>query len=122
MCKILLSIKPEYVERIFNNTKRYEYRRIPAKNNVDSIIIYCSYPVMKIVGEIKVKSIISKSPSALWKMTNRCAGISRDKFYEYFNGRNVAYAYEIAEVKKYRRHKNLYDYGLSFPPQSFVYI
>ncbi|MCA6069746.1 MAG: hypothetical protein LE180_01275 [Endomicrobium sp.] len=37
MCKILLSIKPEYVEKIFNNIKRYEYRRILAKNNVDLI-------------------------------------------------------------------------------------
>ena len=60
MCKILLSIKPEYVERIFNNTKKYEYRRILAKNNVDSIVIYCSYPVKKIVGKLKVKSIIKK--------------------------------------------------------------
>jgi predicted transcriptional regulator len=84
MCKILLSIKPEYVEQIFNKTKRYEYRRILAKNNVDSIIIYCTYPVKKIVGELKIKSIIMKPPTTLWKMTRHNAGVSRAKFYEYF--------------------------------------
>jgi len=122
MCKILLSIKPEYVERIFNNTKRYEYRRIPAKNDVDSIIVYCSYPVMKVVGEFKVKSIIKKSPTNLWKMTNHSAGISKDRFYEYFDGRDTAYAYEIGAVRRYKTHKTLNDFGISFPPQSFIYI
>jgi predicted transcriptional regulator len=122
MCKILLSIKPEYVERIFNNTKRYEYRRILAKNDVDLIIIYSSHPVKKIVGEFKVKTIIIKPPAALWKMTSHSAGISKNKFYEYFSGKSMAYAYEIKSVKKYKKHKNLNDFGIFSPPQSFVYV
>ncbi|MDR1926534.1 MAG: hypothetical protein LBQ13_02475 [Endomicrobium sp.] len=122
MCRILLSIKPEYVERIFNNTKKYEYRRILAKNNVDSIIIYCSYPVKKIVGEFKVKSIIMRTPNTLWKMTQHSAGISKDKFYEYFSGKSMAYAYEIDSVRKYRTHRDLNDFGISFPPRSFIYV
>ncbi|MCA6085082.1 hypothetical protein [Candidatus Endomicrobiellum agilis] len=122
MCKILLSIKPEYVERIFNNTKKYEYRRILAKNNVDSIVIYCSYPVKKIVGKLKVKSIIKKPPAILWKLTHQNAGISKERFYKYFNGKSIAYAYEIDSAKKYKTRRNLNDFGVSFPPQSFIYI
>ncbi|MCA6071923.1 MAG: hypothetical protein LE168_06190 [Endomicrobium sp.] len=122
MCKILLSIKPEYVEKIFNNTKRYEYRRILAKNNVDSIIVYCAYPVKKIVGELKVKSIVRKSPATLWKLTHQNAGISEEGFYKYFNGKSIAYAYEIEPVIKYEIPKDLNDFGISFPPQSFIYI
>jgi predicted transcriptional regulator len=121
MHKILLSIKPEYVERIFNNTKRYEYRRVLAKNNIDSIIVYCTYPVKKVVGELKIKSIIKKSPDAMWRLTHQDAGIGRNEFYEYFNGKSIAYAYEIESVKKYKCPKNLSDFGISFPPQSFVY-
>ncbi|MDR3256767.1 MAG: hypothetical protein LBT18_03890 [Endomicrobium sp.] len=122
MCKILLSIKPEYVEKIFDNTKRYEYCCIPAKNNVDSIIIYCTYPVKKIVGGLKIKSVLMKPPITLWKMTRHNAGISKDRFYEYFNGKPIAYAYEIESVVKYRTHKDMDDYGISFPHQSFVYF
>ncbi|MDR3307164.1 MAG: ASCH domain-containing protein [Endomicrobium sp.] len=122
MRKILLSIKPEYVEKIFDKTKRYEYRRIPAKNNVDLIIIYCTYPVKKIVGELKVKSVLMEHPTTLWKMTRHNAGISRNRFYEYFNGKSIAYAYEIESFEKYRTHKDLNYYGISFPPQSFIYL
>jgi predicted transcriptional regulator len=120
MCKILLSIKPKYVEKIFNNTKRYEYRRVLAKN-VDSIIVYCTCPVGKVVGELKVKSIIKKSPDAMWKLTYQDAGIGKIEFYEYFNGKSIAYAYEIESVRKYRYPKDLSDFGVSFPPQSFIY-
>jgi predicted transcriptional regulator len=89
---------------------------------VDSIIIYCTYPVKKIVGELKIKSIIMKPPTTLWKMTHHNAGVSKAKFYEYFNGRGIAYAYEIEFVRKYKPHKNLNDFGIYSPPQSFIYI
>ena len=39
MKTIILSIKPQYVEKILDGTKKYEYRtRIP-KSNINKIII-----------------------------------------------------------------------------------
>ena len=52
MRKILISIKPKYVQDILLGKKLYEYRkRLPS--DVDAAIIYATAPVKKIVGEIK---------------------------------------------------------------------
>lgn len=52
MKKILLSIKPKYVEEILAGRKLVEYRkRIPRDDNVKQVLIYASYPVKRIVAE-----------------------------------------------------------------------
>ena len=54
MCKILISINPEYVNEILSGRKKYEYRKVKAKkDNVDKMIIYATAPVMKVVAEIE---------------------------------------------------------------------
>ena len=54
--RVLLSIKPEFVEKIFSGEKLYEYRKAMFKNvNVSSVVIYSTMPVGKIVGEFKFK-------------------------------------------------------------------
>ena len=84
MSTILLSIKPEYVERIFKGTKKYEFRKHLAQKNVSKIVIYSTFPVMKIVGEVQVKETLAMSKTSLWEKTKKEAGISRSKYREYF--------------------------------------
>ncbi len=120
--KILLPIKPEYVCKIFDNSKKYEFRHRLAKRKIDSIIIYETCPQMKIVGEVQVVGTISMKKTPLWEHTKSRAGITRKKYREYFKGCNNAYAYVLGESIKYSSPKNLSEYGLSQAPQSFVYI
>ena len=40
MPSILLSIKPEYVEKILSGEKRYEFRRKLCKDEIDKIYVY----------------------------------------------------------------------------------
>lgn len=122
MSKVLLSIKPEYVNKILNGTKKYEYRRLLAKKNVSSLIIYSTWPVMKIVGEVEVVGTIEMAPSSLWEKTKKEAGISRKKYREYFNGRKKAYAYVLGIVTQYESDKKLLDIGVQQAPQSFLYL
>jgi len=122
MSEILLAIKPEYVAQIFNGAKRFEFRtRIPTKP-VSKIFIYCTYPVMAVVGEVEVKSIISLDPETLWKTTHAYAGISKEGFLKYFSGHKIAYAYELGRVIVYKKNKPLSENGVKSTPQSFVYI
>ena len=44
MATILLSIKPEYANKIFDGQKRYEYRKRIPKKEVSKIIVYSSAP------------------------------------------------------------------------------
>lgn len=122
MSKILLSIKPEYVQRILTGEKKFEFRKRLANKHVDTIVIYATSPVMKIVGEVKVKGVIEKAPSALWEQTKKSAGITRKKYREYFTGCKKAFAYELEEVVKYKKESKLEEIGIMQAPQSFVYI
>lgn len=122
MKKILLSINPEYVERILNGTKKFEYRTKVAKRDIKAILIYCTYPTKKVVAQVKIKSILSDSPENLWKMTKEFSGISKEFFDRYFKNREVAYAYELGDVIEYKKPKLLEDFGIHYAPQSFIYV
>lgn len=122
MSRILLSIKPEYVKRILDGSKKYEFRKRLAQEAVDSIVIYSSSPQMVVVGEVEVIESIAMSPSALWEFTKKEAGISRAKFRTYFKDCKKAYAYKLGNVSIYENPKALKDLGLFQAPQSFIYL
>ena len=122
MASILLSIKPEYVERIFSGSKKYEFRKRLANKAVGKILIYSTAPIMKVVGEVQIVETISASPTALWESTKKFAGISRDKYREYYKGCKVAYAYRLGQVTRYEPPKELSEFNINLPPQSFIYL
>lgn len=122
MNDILLSIKPEYVEKIFNGSKKFEFRRRCCKKTIRKIVIYATSPVKKVVGEIEVKRILKDSPYQLWEKTKNYAGISESLFFDYFCDCTIAYAYEAKKVVKYNKEKDLIEFGIKKAPQSFVYL
>lgn len=122
MNRILISIKPEYVKQILNGSKKYEYRKILPQKNVCSLIIYSTWPIMEIVGEVEIIEILEMTPASLWDKTNKDAGISKDKYLEYFKNREKAFAYVLGRVTKYDSNKKLSDIGIQQAPQSFVYL
>lgn len=122
MSKILLSINPEYVDKIISGEKKYEYRTRVAKRSVKKIIIYCTFPRMKILAEAEIKEVLCLRPEELWRETKDKSGITKEFFDSYFSGREYAYAYKLGNVKTYSKEKTLADYGCKSAPQSFVYI
>lgn len=122
MCQMLLSINPEYVDKILAQTKKFEYRKTRCRANVDTIIIYSTYPVMRVVGEVKVLEIIEDTTSVVWQKTKANSGITKRFFDSYYKGRDKAVAYRLGKIKRYKKPMLLSEFGLSCAPQSFVYI
>ncbi len=122
MSTILLAIKPEYVHKILEGSKKYEFRRSVAKRKVDRILIYSTAPEMKVVAMVEVLGILMDSPKKLWEKTHAHAGISHSKFMDYYADRSVAYAYQLGKLQKFDTPKTLAEYGITAAPQSFVYI
>ena len=122
MRKIVISINPEHVAKILSGEKRFEYRTKAAKKDVDSLIIYETTPVKRIVAEAEILEVLCLSPEDLWKETEMYSGISKSFYDEYFKGRKIAYAYRLGKVKAYDNPLELSDYGIKTAPQSFVYI
>ena len=67
MKRVLLSINPEHVSNIISGRKKYEYRKIVAKQEVSSIYIYETTPVKRIVAEAEVLGVIKLPPNQLWE-------------------------------------------------------
>lgn len=121
--KVLLSIKPEFAEKIFNGTKKFEFRRTIFKNpDIKTVIVYASSPVQKIVGEFDVDYILSDELEKIWKITGKFAGINKDYFMSYFDQKKNAYAIKVKKTRRYKKLLNLKEtFGIN-PPQSFVYL
>ena len=122
MATILLSIKPEYANKIFDGQKHYEYRKRIPKKDVSKIVVYSSAPEQAVIGEIKVIKTLKMKPTKLWNSTKANAGISRSKYRKYFSGCTMAYAFVIGSFEKYPTSKSLADYNIQSAPQSFVYL
>ena len=123
MCKILMPINPEYVDEILSGNKKYEYRKTKARReNIDKIIIYSTYPIMRVVAEVDVIGILEDSPEKLWEQTKKYSGITKDFYSEYYKNRENAVAYKLGNIKKYKNPKKLSDIGINYIPQSFVYL
>ncbi|MBP3710397.1 MAG: hypothetical protein J6I73_08370 [Treponema sp.] len=102
--------------------KKYEFRRQIAKKNVDEILVYSTFPQMKVIGAVKVEGVISETPVNLWNKTKELAGICKEKYFNYFSNRDIAHAYVLGNVKTFSPPRDLSDYGLKTAPQSFVYL
>lgn len=120
--KILISINPEHVDNIIKGIKKYEYRKIAAKQDISSIIIYETTPVKRVVAEAEIIDVLEFPPEELWEITKYESGISKKFFDKYFKDRKVAYAYKLGEIKVYDEPKFLMDYGIKAAPQSFIYL
>ena len=122
MCKLLMSINPEHVANILAGKKKFEFRKTKCKEQIDSIVIYSTAPVMKVVAEVEVKDIIEDTPQTVWKRTSTAAGIDKKFFDKYYSGRNIAVAYVLGCVTQFDSPRNLTDYGVKAAPQSYIYI
>lgn len=122
MAVILLPIKPEYCDRILSGTKKYEYRRHLPSERIEKIIIYATAPVKKVLGEVQVVDTISMKKTPLWESTKEYAGISREKYREYFNNISCAHAFVLGVAKRYAEPLELKEFGLKTAPQSFAYL
>lgn len=121
--KIILSIKPEFAEKIFEGSKRYEFRRTLFKNTqVKAVVVYASAPISKIIGEFEIESVLHKELDRLWDDTREFSGITRDYYEQYFTGKELGYAIKVKKTKRYQEPLCIKEaFGLT-PPQSFAYL
>ena len=117
-----MSINPEHVDNILSGKKLYEFRKIRCKRDIDSIVIYSTAPVMKVVAEVKVTALIEGTPSYVWGRTHDAAGIKKDFFDSYYSNKQKAVAYCLGKVKQFAKPRSLEHYGIKNAPQSFIYL
>jgi len=121
--KVLLSIKPQFADKIFSGEKKFEFRRTIFKNkDIKKILVYASAPVQKVIGEFEIDEIVCQDIQTLWSMTGEHAGISEEYFNAYFTGKEQGFAIKIKNLRKFKTAQCIRKDYNAFPPQSFIYI
>ncbi len=122
MCEILIPIHPEHVEKILRGTKKWEYRKRKPRKEVTKLIFYATKPKCKVVGEAEVQWTYYYFPYWVWEWSKWESGLTFEQYAKYFKGKKRAVAFRLGKVKKYNKPKELSEYGIDKPPQSFIYV
>lgn len=119
---LIISIKYQYTEKIFNREKIYELRRNFTKKQIDKIVIYESAPISRVVGEFEVEKVLHESLENLWDITKDFSCVDREFFEKYFKWKEYWYAIKIKNPKRYKEHKLITDYWMKRPPQNYAFV
>lgn len=68
---------------------------------MDTIIIYTTRPVCRILAEAHITRILQDTPQGLWDRTHQHGGISRDEFMRYFQDRDTACTIQLGELIRF---------------------
>jgi len=97
----VFSIRPEFVARILDGSKRYEYRtRRPRMECGDTLLINQT-KCGGVVASARLAAIIAGHPGQVWQMTKGAAGIGPSDYLAYFHGRAEAFALVLADVVEF---------------------
>lgn len=121
MESIIIAIEPIHAKNIFNDVKRYEFRRKLPTKAFNRVILYANWPTSAIVGEFEVLGIITKPLDMLWEETRRYAGIDKPHFIRYFERMTEGNAIQIINPTRYDSAIKLKGTGIK-PPQNFIYL
>jgi type I restriction enzyme S subunit len=123
---VLLSIKPEFGEKILSQQKKYEFRKNPITkaDSINNVILYASSPIQRIIGFFEIKRVICESPQELWERYGEESGINdKSRFMNYYSGYKKGYAVEISNPQRLRTAVDPREHIDGFkPPVSFQYI
>lgn len=141
MRKMLMPIRPDWVEKILSGEKTVELRkRLPDLEKLNwkepfQVIVYCSQRrklwtaehgniAGKVVAEFtcdKIKRVYDKDRRKINREAIEEACVSIQQLEEYAQGAAV-FGYHISNVQVYERPREISEYGIRRVPQTWVYV
>ncbi len=124
---LLISVKPEFAEKIFSGDKTIELRKCTPKSlKGDLIIIYSTNPVKAVIGICQVSEIIKLSPKKMWQYHKVSLGIDKKRFDAYYENSETAVGIKLqsicllsSQISLTKIKSILPDFQ---PPQTFRYF
>lgn len=97
---VLISIAPEFVEKIAAGTKTVELRRrFPHIPPGTWMFFYATLPVGAVVGRARILSIERMAVRAIWDVYSEYTGLNRERFDLYFRDVVDGYAIQISDYE-----------------------
>ena len=121
--KILMSIKKEYCDAIFDGRKTVELRKNePLPLFPHRVFVYESRGCGMVVGEFVCYAVECLDIASIWYFYGDKICISLDELNAYYDWRDVGYAWLIRDAVRYDAPVPLYEFGVCRPPQSWSYL
>lgn len=123
---VVLSIKPEYSEKIMLGVKTVELRRrFPSSFPAGSIAyIYSTSPIKAMVGVVEITKIEKLPVGKIWEKYSQKGYIEKKDFNRYFDGQDFGMVIHLDNPSRYSEAISLVELRRKFnftPPQSFSY-
>ena len=125
---LMLSVKPEYAEKLLRGDKTVELRRVRPRRieRGDVVLLYATAPKAVFVGYCRIAEILLDSPTALWPRVEGSAGVTQDEYFRYFHAADRAIGIVVESPVAFSVEISLDDtrkYLPGFmPPRSFRYL
>ena len=142
MKSVLISIQPKWVEKIAKGEKTIEVRKTAPKCE-EPFKCYIYETKGKVIGEFICDKVFLLHPYTYdggnadlrhRKLIQTFEGSSReneilaatcltqDEMFDYIGAGNYGYGWHISDLKIYDKPKELSEFGLTRPPQSWQYV
>lgn len=100
--RILISVKPKYVERIVACAKPVEVRKRFSQRWLGCrAVLYGSHPLSSLVGEATIAAITCGTPERIWSVYGPRIGAERSEFDAYVASSEEVSAIELTDVTPY---------------------
>ena len=97
---LLMSLRPEFAEPIFQGRKTVELRRrFSKKYEGATIVFYITRPVQQFMFSATIAKVDHSQKKCLWDRYQQECGISQTVFDQYFHGTDHGYAIHLSNVK-----------------------
>ena len=122
----ILSIRPEYADKIVDGLKRVELRRRFPYGTVTGarIYVYATAPIQAVIGYATIRTVERLPVEQIWLKYHDVACITREDFAAYYQNVSSGYVVLLRDPVRIRRPIKLevLKSEINFtPPQSFAY-
>jgi predicted transcriptional regulator len=98
----IISIRPQYANKILDGTKSIELRKSAmGLGEGDVILVYSSAPEQRLAFWFRIRAIEALPLKEMWASYSAQLGINCDDYYAYFNGLDVAVGLHIGEIQPF---------------------
>lgn len=119
----LMAIHERYADAIMDGVKRVEFRKRRLADDIETVWLYVTAPMSKVVGQFSVGEVVSGTPRDIWERYGAVGVIERDAFFDYYDGVRTAVAIVVGAAERLPDPVALAE--MNPPPavpQSFAYL
>lgn len=99
---LVLSIAPDYANKIVLGTKSVELRRRFSKRWIGCrTVVYATSPAKRLVGEARIANVVNGNPDQIWQTFAHDLGCSRLEFDSYVGNSAEVFALVLDDVVRY---------------------